>query len=99
MKVLVTGADGFVGRHVFDALKRAGHEVVTTPKSLVDLMDASATAARVAYAEPDAVIHLAGLVGGIGANQARPADFWRHNLQMGINILEACRLATVRRLV
>jgi GDP-L-fucose synthase len=49
--------------------------------------------------KPDIVIHLAALCGGIGANRQSPADFWRDNLVMGINILEACRVHNIQKLV
>lgn len=99
MKIFVTGASGFVGQHVVAAVTDHGHAVVCPPHYETDLLSATATEARIRYAAPDVVIHLAALVGGIGANQARPADFWRDNLQMGLNLLEACRIAGIKRLV
>jgi len=99
MKVLVTGANGFVGKHVVLAVIRAGHTVVSAPSDIVDLTIDHEVVDYFLAEKPDAVIHLAALVGGIGANQSRPADFWRDNLEMGINVIEACRLAEVKRLV
>lgn len=99
MKVLITGADGFVGQHVVAAVKAAKHEVLTLPHSLVDLTDPLATLTRVDQARPEIVVHLAAVVGGIGANERQPATFWRDNLQMGLNILEACRLVGIGRLI
>lgn len=99
MKVYITGADGFVGRHVVKAVIQAGHTVLSAPHDLVDLTIDHEVVDFMLKEKPDAVIHLAALVGGIGANQARPADFWRDNLVMGVNVIEACRLAEVKRLV
>src|SRR5439155_25573036 len=73
LRVLVTGAGGFVGGHLRSALERRGHEVVpvfsprhaTSERLAVDLADADAAARAVADARPDAVIHLAA--------RARPA--------------------------
>src|SRR3546814_18240502 len=48
---------------------------------------------------PDVVVHCAGLVGGIQANMARPADFLLHNMQIGMNIIAAARDAGVGRLL
>jgi GDP-L-fucose synthase len=48
---------------------------------------------------PDIVIHLAGTVGGIGANQMNPARFMYNNLQMGMNVLESAAIAGTRRVV
>jgi GDP-L-fucose synthase len=48
---------------------------------------------------PDAIVHLAAVVGGIGANRARPADFFYQNLIMGAELMEQARLAGVQKLV
>jgi GDP-L-fucose synthase len=48
---------------------------------------------------PDAVVHLAAVVGGIGANQASPGRFFYENAIMGIELLEACRVAGVAKVV
>ena len=48
---------------------------------------------------PDAVIHLAAVVGGIRANQASPGRFFYENAIMGIELLEACRLGGVEKVV
>ena len=65
MRVLVTGASGFAGRHVLAALAAAGHEPIGLggphdPPPALDLLDADAVRAAVTRAAPDAVIHLAG---------------------------------------
>jgi GDP-4-dehydro-6-deoxy-D-mannose reductase len=67
MRVLVTGASGFVGRHVLDALTRAGHSVVAAggphdrePFAPLDLGNAELVGRAVATSEPDAIVHLAG---------------------------------------
>lgn len=99
MKVLVTGADGFLGRHVTAALRATDHDVSTVNHSATDLTSSSDTIERVADAKPDIVVHLAAEVGGIGANERQPATFWRDNLLMGVNVLEACRLVGVGRIV
>ncbi len=48
---------------------------------------------------PDAVVHLAAVVGGIGANKASPGRFFYENAIMGIELLEACRVANVEKIV
>ena len=58
MRVFVTGASGFVGRHLVPHLRARGHEVVATDREL-DVSDAAAVAAFVARARPDAIVHLA----------------------------------------
>src|SRR3546814_15127488 len=61
--------------------------------------DAMAVGAYLVRIAPDVVVHCAGLVGGIQANMARPADFLLHNMQIGMNIIAAARDAGVGRLL
>src|SRR6185312_3896462 len=83
-RVLVTGGNGFLGKAVCAALGARGAGDVVAPTSVdYDLRDASQVAQMFADAQPDLVIHLAARVGGIGANQARPADLYVENLLMG----------------
>lgn len=98
-RVLVTGGDGFLGRHVVPRLKLAGHDVDAPPHGEVDLTEPEEAAGMIDGAAPDAVVHLAALCGGIGLNQARPADLLRDNARMGLNVLDACAAAGVGRVV
>lgn len=91
-RVLVTGGTGFLGRAVCAALGARGAGTVVAPSSAeFDLRDEDAVAAMFAEAQPDVVIHLAARVGGIGANQARPADLYVENLLMGTYVIEEAR--------
>jgi GDP-L-fucose synthase len=99
-RVLVTGGRGFLGGHVLERLATEGCAAVVAPSpSDLDLRRSDDTVAAFESARPDVVVHLAARVGGIGANQRRPGTFWHDNLAMGVNVLEASRLAGVRRLV
>ncbi len=91
-RVLVTGGSGFLGRAVQATLAARGAGTIVAPTSAeYDLRHAEQVAAMFADAQPDLVVHLAARVGGIGANQARPADLYVENLLMGTYVIEEAR--------
>ena len=77
MRVMVTGASGFVGRRLLSRLLRAGHDAIGIDRE-VDIRDASAMTARVAAVQPDAVIHLAAL-SSVAHSLRAPEDCYRVN--------------------
>ncbi len=92
MKVFITGANGFVGKHVFSRLIKDDSLRLFVPTSKqLNVLDESALFSYCEETRPDAVIHLAALCGGIGINQDRPADFLYVNLMMGINVANVCK--------
>jgi GDP-L-fucose synthase len=98
--VLVTGAHGFLGRHVVDRLKAVGCTSFATPRSSdYDLREKAAVVALYEQVRPSIVIHLAAVVGGIGANQQRPAEFFYSNLMMGSQLLHEAWRAGVSKFV
>src|SRR5262245_24399460 len=98
-QVIVTGGRGFVGHHVVNLLKQRGVEPYIVGRFNYDLRDELNAVRMVANHAPDLIIHLAATCGGIGANQAAPADFARDNLLMGVNVIDAAHSAGVPKLV
>jgi GDP-L-fucose synthase len=87
-KVCVTGGDGFLGSYVLEKLAERGATQVFVPKiEEYNIVDPEAVKRLLADANPDLILHLAANVGGIGANQARPAEFFYDNLMMGVQLM------------
>ncbi len=100
LRILVTGASGFLGRHVVRELHRRGAVDVLTPGSAEYDLRRLDRVERLFEAErPDVVIHLAARVGGIGANRANPGSFFYDNLIMGAQLVEVARQRQVAKFV
>jgi GDP-L-fucose synthase len=99
MRVLVTGGGGFLGSHLVERLEAEGHDVVVSRKVDYDLTSRDDAERLFRDARPERVFHVAGEVGGIGANRASPGRFWYANLMMGAHVLELSREQGVEKLV
>ncbi len=99
-KILLTGGSGFLGRHVLPALQGEGAFHVTVPrKAQYDLTQEEGVARVYRDHRPDVVIHLAAVVGGIGANRDKPGQFLYDNLMMGAQLMEYARRSGVEKFV
>jgi GDP-L-fucose synthase len=99
-RVLVSGGSGFLGTHVLDKLAKHDVAEISAPRSSqYDLRDRDAIRAVLEDTRPDVIVHMAAVVGGIGANMATPGQFFYDNAIMGIQLIEESRLAGVERFV
>ena len=99
-RVVVTGGAGFFGRFVVDKLKTFRDVEVIVPRSRdYNLIQGDQVKRLLADVEPDMVMHLAAVVGGIGHNQKNPGRFFYDNLMMGTQLIEQSRLSGVKKFV
>ncbi len=99
-RIVLTGGGGFLGRHVYEELIAQGARDVVIVRSAEYDLTAEETVARLYRVHaPDIVIHLAAVVGGIGANRENPGRFFYENLIMGVQLIEYARRNGVEKFV
>ena len=99
-RVVVTGGAGFLGGYVTEGLRKRRCKHVLVPKiEDYDLVDPQDVVRMYEQMKPDIVIHLAAVVGGIGANRERPGEFFYKNLMMGVQLIEQGRLRNIEKFV
>lgn len=98
-RVLVTGGAGFLGQFVVEKLRECGCTKINVPRSAADDLRDVSCVQRVLRERPDVVIHLAAVVGGIGANRENPGRFFYDNAIMGIQLMEYSRKVGVQKFV
>ena len=99
-RIVVTGGAGFLGSHLISRLDGMGCNNVFVPTHAeYDLTRIEATERLFDEHRPEILIHLAAVVGGIGANRANPGRFFYDNAIMGIQLIEAARRRGVEKTV
>lgn len=99
-KVIVTGGAGFLGSFIVEQLREKGCGEIFVPRSReYDLTTLDGVRRMYDRMEADVVIHLAAVVGGIGANQKNPGSFFYRNIMMGVQLIEEARLRGIGKFV
>jgi GDP-L-fucose synthase len=99
-RIVVTGGTGFLGSHLMAAFSSHGYRnVATFGSDDYDLTHEKDVERMIGDLKPEAIVHLAAVVGGIGANREHPGSFFYKNLMMGTLLLEHARRAGVARFV
>tara|TARA_Y100000766_G_C18847563_1_gene576504 strand:- start:201 stop:1109 length:909 start_codon:yes stop_codon:yes gene_type:complete len=100
MKALITGSAGFVGQHLAEHLSNEGDEVFCSDLSLggPDLLDSVGITGLMSKIRPDYVYHLAGQA-DVKASWEDPLTTFRVNAEGTLNVLQACQLSNVRRVL
>ncbi len=96
--ILVTGGSGFLGKHLVEKLQNEHPKNIIIPRSATCDLRKMENCQK-AVKNIDIVIHLAGIVGGIGYNMKNPGSMFYDNLIMGTQLMEAARQADIKKFV
>jgi nucleoside-diphosphate-sugar epimerase len=99
MKILLTGANGMVGKNILQISLDYRHKFLSPSSLELNLLDSVSVKGYLQLHKPDMIIHAAGIVGGIQANIAQPVKFLVENMQMGLNILTAANDCNIENFI
>lgn len=99
MKVLLTGANGMVGRNALAHFNASKYEILAPSRRELDLMHYDSVVDFLRLNKPDFIVHAAGKVGGIKANIEDPYAFLLENVTLGSNIIRAAKECGVKKLL
>jgi GDP-L-fucose synthase len=97
MKLLVTGANGFLGKHVCKELNKTNIDYLAPTSSELDILNRTQLLEYMEQYQPDTILHGAAKCGGLLANKNSPADYMHTNIDMASNIFHAAKQYQVAR--
>ena len=99
MTVIVAGATGLAGSAIVQAFEATGQTVIGINRSVVDLLNPSATLEFIDSVKPTLIVDAAAKVGGIGANNSYPVEFLADNIKIQGNLMSAAHKTEVPNFV
>ena len=99
LKFLITGSSGMLGRSLVEKFKKKKFNYLAPSSKELNLLDKQQIKKYLKKNKPNYIIHLAGYVGGIGANIDKPIDFLNLNMMMGINLIDTAHKLKIKNLL
>lgn len=96
---IVTGGSGLLGGAIVEKLQAAGRDVVSLSSADCDLRDYDATVRLFKDLKPSVVFHAAAKVHGLMGNREFPGEMFSDNVRINLNVIDACRAASVEKIV
>ena len=98
-KFLITGSSGMLGRSLVEKFKKKKFNYLAPSSKELNLLDKQKIKKYLNKNKPNYIIHLAGYVGGIGANIDKPIDFLNLNMMMGMNLIDTAHKLKIKNLL